>query len=63
MPKPQQSPLTKKFLSRYKLAEVDDYHYVNQSEVQTIEGVDDVADFELTLQCMRNVHFGDQEIV
>ena len=28
-----------------------------------IEGVDDVAEFELTLQCMRNVHFTDQEIV
>jgi len=25
--------------------------------------VDDVAEFELTLQCMRNVHFSDQEIV
>ena len=36
---------------------------MNQSEVQTIEGVDDVAEFELTLQCMRNVHFSDQEIV
>ena len=25
--------------------------------------MDDVADFELTLQCMKNVHFSDQEIV
>lgn len=31
--------------------------------MQTIPDVDDVADFELTLQCMKNVHFSDQEIV
>lgn len=49
VPRAEQGPLSKKFLSKYRLGELDDYHYVNQSEVQKIEGVDDVADFELTL--------------
>jgi len=52
----------KKFLAKYRLMDIDDYHYVNQSDVQEIPGVDDVAEFELTLQCMRNTHFTDQEI-
>ena len=63
LPRAQQAPLTKKFLAKYRLGEVEDYHYVNQSDVQTIPDVDDVAEFELTLQCMRNVHFSDPEIV
>ena len=29
VPRTQQQPLTKKFLSKYRLAELDDYHYVN----------------------------------
>lgn len=53
----------KKFLAKYRLGEIEDYHYVNQSDVQTIPDVDDVAEFELTIQCMKNVHFNDQEIV
>lgn len=53
----------KRFLAKYNLDDIDDYHYVNQSDVQTIDGVDDVAEFELTLQCMKNVHFSDQEII
>ena len=53
----------KRFLAKYRLREIDDYHYVNQSDVQTIDDVDDVAEFELTLQCMKNVHFTDPEIV
>ena len=63
VPKAEQPPLMKKFLAKYSLNEIDDYHYVNQSDVQEIDGVDDVAEFELTLQCMKNVHFTDQEIV
>ncbi len=31
--------------------------------MQVIDDVDDVAEFELTLQCMKNVLFSDQEIV
>ena len=31
--------------------------------MQEIADVDDVAEFELTLQCMKNVLFSDQEIV
>lgn len=53
----------KKYLAKYALKEIDDYHYVNQSDVQVIDDVNDVAEFELTLQCMKNVHFSDQEIV
>ena len=53
----------KRFLAKYRLGEIDEYHYVNQSDVQTIDDVDDVAEFELTLQCMKNVHFTDNEIV
>ena len=30
--------------------------------MSTIDDVDDVAEFEMTLQCMRNVHFKDAEI-
>ena len=63
MPRAEQLPLTKRFLAKYRLAEIEDYHYVNQSEVTTIDDVDDVAEFELTLQCMKNVKFSDQEIV
>ena len=62
VPRAEQAPLTKRFLAKYRLGEVEDYHYVNQSDVQTIDGVDDVAELELTLQCMKNVHFSDQEI-
>ena len=53
----------KRFLAKYRLGEIDEYHYVNQSDVQVIDDVDDVAEFELTLQCMKNVHFTDNEIV
>jgi len=63
VPRAEQPPLMKKFLAKYRLGDIDDYHYVNQSDVQTIPDVDDVAEFELTLQCMKNVHFSDQEIV
>ena len=49
----------KKYLAKYRLDDIDDYHYVNQSDVQVIDDVNDVAEFELTLQCMKNVHFGD----
>ena len=49
----------KKYLAKYRLEEIDDYHYVNQSDVQVIDDVNDVAEFELTLQCMKNVHFSD----
>ena len=28
----------------------------------SIDDVDDAADFEMTLQCMKNVHFSDPEI-
>lgn len=63
MPRGEQLPLTKKFLSKYRLGDVEDYHYVNQSDIVAIDDVDDVAEFELTLKCMRNVHFSDQEIV
>lgn len=52
----------RKFMAKYRLLDIDEYHYVNQSDVQTIPDVDDVAEFELTLQCMRNTHFTDQEI-
>ena len=63
VPRAEQPPLMKRFLAKYRLGDIDDYHYVNQSEVQTIPDVDDVADLELTLQCMKNVHFTDSEIV
>ena len=49
VPRAEQPPLMKKFMAKYRLLDIDDYHYVNQSEVQTIPDVDDVAEFELTL--------------
>lgn len=52
----------RKFLAKYRLDVLENYHYVNQSDVSTIDDVDDVAEFEMTLQCMRNVHFSDSEI-
>ena len=29
LPRTEQLPLTKRFLSKYRLSEIDDYHYVN----------------------------------
>ena len=62
VPRLEQPPLMRKFLAKYCLEELESYHYVNQSDVSTIDDVDDVAEFEMTLQCMRNVHFKDAEI-
>ena len=60
--KSEQPPLSRKFLQKYQLLDLEDYHYVNQSDVFSIDDVDDAADFEMTLQCMKNVHFSDPEI-
>ena len=52
----------RKFLAKYDMLPLEEYHYVNQSDVFSIDDVDDEADFEMTLQCMKNVHFTDPEI-
>lgn len=41
---------------------MENYHYVNQSDTYSIVDVNDAEDFELTLQCMKNVNFSDDEI-
>lgn len=33
VPRAEQPPLMKKFMAKYRLLDIDDYHYVNQSEV------------------------------
>jgi myosin heavy subunit len=60
--KSEQAPLMRKFIQKYQLLPLEDYHYVNQSDVISIDDVDDEAEFEMTLQCMKNVHFTDPEI-
>lgn len=35
---------------------------MNQSGTYTVAGVDDVEDFKLTLHCMKNIGFTDQEV-
>ena len=35
---------------------------MNQSECQSIDGVDDALDFEEIIRCMRNINFSEQEI-
>ena len=39
----------RKFLQKYQLLPVEDYHYMNQSDVISIDDVDDEAEFEMTL--------------
>jgi len=41
---------------------LENYNYVNQSDCFSIVDVNDAEDFELTLQCMKNVNFSDDEI-
>ena len=56
-----QYPLMNKYLTKYDLHNIDGYHYVKRG-VQEIERVDDVENFEQTLQKMENVNYNEQEI-
>lgn len=51
-----------KQVQRYCLRAVKDYRYVNQSGVETIRGVNDAKELELTTSCMRNIGFADEQI-
>ena len=41
---------------------MENYHYLNQSGVYKVKDVDDGEDFRLTIQCMKNIGFIEQEI-
>eukprot|EP00347_Sterkiella_histriomuscorum_P007684 403347970 len=47
---------------QYKLGDIDSYYYLNQSGVFTVNGIDDGEDFKITLDCMKNIGFSDEEI-
>ena len=50
------------FRERYGLGRMEDYHFMNQSGVYTVADVDDKEDMQLTIQCMKNIGFVEQEI-
>ena len=52
----------KEMAKRYGLGDPKDYRYTSQSGLYTIAGVNDATDFQLTLDCMKNVGFTQQEI-
>ena len=41
---------------------MENYYYVNQSDCQEIDGVDDGEDFLEMMQCMRNIGFSQDNI-
>lgn len=53
------SPEIKK---KYILSSMQNYHYMNQSGVYTVPDVDDAEDFKITLNCMKNIGFSQENI-
>ena len=49
-------------VEKYALEPVENYTYLNQSGTFTVQGVDDKADFQLTLACMKNIGFSELEV-
>lgn len=47
---------------QYNLGNMEDYGYISQSGIYNIPGVDDQEDFKITLNCMRNIGFTDEEV-
>lgn len=47
---------------KFDLMNIEDYHYVNQSGVEEVDGMDDEEEFGVTLQCMKTVGFSEKEI-
>ena len=48
--------------SKFSLGQAEDYHYLNQGNCFTIDGVDEVEDFEATLKAMNALQFEPQRI-
>tara|TARA_B110000285_G_scaffold26853_1_gene26257 strand:+ start:863 stop:1135 length:273 start_codon:yes stop_codon:yes gene_type:complete len=47
---------------KFDLKSIEDYHYVNQSGVEEVDGMDDEEEFGITLSCMKTVGFSEKEI-
>ena len=55
----EKAPLTSKFLAKYNL---HTYEYYNFTKGKDDEKIDDVSNFEMTLQCMKNVAITEEEL-
>lgn len=50
------------YVEKYKLEEMENYEYTNQSEVYEVDGIDDAEDWLVTLECMKTIGFTEDEI-
>jgi len=49
-------------VKKYELKPAQEYHYVNQSDVYQVPGMDDDDEFQITMKCMENIGFTGTEI-
>ena len=43
-------------------SDMDEYHYVNQSTAQEVDGIDDATDFDDLIRAMNSLHIPEDEI-
>ena len=48
--------------TKLRLGDMDEYHYVNQSSAQQVDGIDDATDFDDLVRAMHSLHIPEEEI-